>query len=333
MRLLIVVPNQPEATGNFVTARRLQSGLQTLGITVELFILKDDHVAAFTSAVDQFLPDRLLLLHAWRTGRWWLESPAINTRPATILLTGTDINLDIDDATKGPAIEKVLQNATAIVSQNRQTVESLRKQNPSWIERLHHIPPGVSLGKTHYPLRKNHSIAAECRLFLHPAGIRPVKANLELLKLCDPLAENNMNFALAFCGPALDPDYFERFITAINQRPWAHYLGVIPSDAMPSAMAEADAILNNSSSEGVSNALLEALALGRPVLARNIPGNASIQSSEGSILLYNSADEFINLAQQVVSTPPSFRQSNASIYNRFSAKIEAEKFAALFKHH
>ena len=81
MRLLIVVPEQPEATGNFVTARRLQSGLILLGMDVELFVCKHDDIDAFTAAVEQFRPDHLLLLHAWRSGRLWHEWREWRQRP------------------------------------------------------------------------------------------------------------------------------------------------------------------------------------------------------------------------------------------------------------
>ena len=329
MRLLIVLPHQPETTGNFVTARRLQAELRTLDIEVEIFAIDQHRTSALTSEIAHFCPDQLLLMHAWKSGRFWLESSAFNFCPATVLLTGTDINQDVNDPSKAAAIEKVLQHAEAIVSQNQETIDCLHRQKPSWIDRLHYIPPGVSLGTTPYPLRKLHGIQDRCKLFLHPAGIRPVKANLELLKLCDTLAEHNRNFAIAFCGPDLDPDYFKAFISAINKRPWAHYLGVIPTDAMPNAMTETDVVLNNSISEGMSNALLEALAVGRQVLARNIPGNASIDPSCGDIFLYNSEEEFINLAQQLISKPHHEKHSNNSILNKFSAATEANGFAFL----
>ena len=331
MRLLIVLPQQPEATGNFVTARRLQSGLIKRGVEVELFAIDQDKTSALTSKITQFRPDHLLLLHAWKSGRFWLESSAVNFCPATVLLTGTDINHDVNDSIKGPVIEKVLHHAAAIVSQNQETVNTLLCQKPAWIDRLHYIPPGVSLGTTLYPLRKLHGIQDQCKLFLHPAGIRPVKANLEILKLCDKLAEHNRNFTLAFCGPELDPAYFQRFIIAVNKRPWAHYLGVIQFEAMPNAMTEADVILNNSISEGVSNALLEALTVGCQVLARNIPGNASIHPACGDILLYNSEEEFFNIAQQLISKPHPEKHSKYTIFNKFSAETEVDGFATLLK--
>ena len=330
MRLMIVLPGQHEATGNYVTAKRLQSGLKAVGMAVELFAISPENVDTYTTTIDDFRPDRLLLLHAWRTGRFWLENSIKKSCPTTVLLTGTDINQDIKNPIKGSVITEVLNNAAAIVSQNQQTIDSLRKQNHKWLDRLHYIPPGIVLGNAPYPLRQLHNIPDQVNLFLHPASIRPVKANLELLELCDTLAKRNRDFTLAFCGPALDPDYFRTFITAISQRSWSHYLGVIPPDAMPSAMAEADLVLNHSISEGMSNALIEALTVGRPVLARNIPANSDLQAFSDNIMLYDSDNEFSDLAQSILSSPPFEQSLPDNNTNQFSATDEVERFATLF---
>ena len=54
---------------------------------------------------------------------------------------------------------------------------------------------------------------------------------------------------------------------------FARWIPPVPPSAILSAYRAADIILNASSSEGLSNALLEATAAGRPVLASKIPGN------------------------------------------------------------
>lgn len=330
MRLLIVYPMQQEATGNNITAGRLQLGLQRLGLSVNLLAINPDETRVLTTEINRFRPDRLLLLHAWRSGLPWLSCSAADGIPTTVLLTGTDINHGINDPKQGPIIEDVLMKSVAIVSQNRLIIETLREQSPPWGDRLHYIQPGVLLGEAPYPLRKKHKISDHCRLFLHPAGIRPVKANLELLKLCDRLADRYPSFALAFCGPELDPNYFNKFIKAVNRRPWAHYLGTIPNEAMPSALADADLILNHSISEGMSNALIEAIAVDRPVLARNIPGNAALQSLSSHVTLYNSAQEFTTAAEQFLSAPPTLSDYLPEVENSlFTAATEAKNFAKL----
>lgn len=331
MRLLIVLPEQQESTGNYVTAHRLQTGLQSLGFTVKLLALKLDSADELSTAIDCFDPDHLLLLHAWRSGKPWLESPRARNCPTAVLLTGTDINHGIDDPQQGPVITAVLEQAAAIVSQNRLTVTDLQKQAPSWVERLHYIPAGVLLGTTPYRLRKKHHIPEQARVFLHPAGIRPVKANLELLKLCDPLAAANPNLVLAFCGPDLDHDYFRSLMNAIEERPWALYLGIIPADAMPSAMLEVDLILNHSVSEGMSNALLEANAVGCPVIARDIPGNAAVPNMNNNFRFYNSDQQFLSMAQTFLDTPFCSESRQPAETPSTSTAVESKLFADMLQ--
>ena len=64
-----------------------------------------------------------------------------------------------------------------------------------------------------------------------------------------------------------------------------------------------DVILNNSVSEGLPNALLEATALGLPILARNIPGNAAVVESGGNGLLYDDAAGFLESAVRLLNDP------------------------------
>ena len=121
------------------------------------------------------------------------------------------------------------------------------------------------------------------------------------LRLFDRVAAESSACHLAFCGPIMDESYSNRFLAAIAERPWASYLGSIPTKAMTSAMLEADIILNNSRTEGLSNTLLEAATLGVPILARNIPGNAAVVRHDINGLLYNNETEFVQYAQQLLN--------------------------------
>ncbi len=65
---------------------------------------------------------------------------------------------------------------------------------------------------------------------------------------------------------------------------------------MAAVLREVDVVLNNSVSEGLSNGLLEAVALGRPILARDIPGNRAAFTPDLNGLLYDSSDSFVRQA-------------------------------------
>ena len=297
MRILILSPRQDRATGNYVTARRFQRGLEAFGAVVRLAEVPPDH-ATVAAEVAAFVPDLAILLHAYRTGRPWLEAGA--TLPFLVLLTGTDVHQGLDDPEQRPWILRAFREASVVASQNPLTCAALRRDYPQLGSRLHYLPPGIELGTAPYALRKIHGIPPETFLFFCPASLRPVKGVLELIELFDPLARMRQDFIVAFCGPELDTDYARRFHAALSERPWARYFGIIPAESMPAAMMEADVILNNSVAEGLPNALLEATVVGRPILARDIPGNAAVVRPGENGLLYGDGSEFLACASRLL---------------------------------
>jgi glycosyltransferase involved in cell wall biosynthesis len=152
---------------------------------------------------------------------------------------------------------------------------------------------------------------------------------VELIDMCAPLTDGETFLHLAFCGPILDRDYGQRFRAAITTRPWATYLGVVSPEAMPDAMRQADVIVSNSFSEGLPNALVEAVTLGRPVVARDIPGNAAVISDGVNGLLYRDADGFRAAIRRLRSDPALAATLARPDPERFSPEREAATLEAL----
>jgi len=331
LRILIVTPRQPEETGNLVTARRHQDSLELRGHEVGLALADERDSSALCRTVNDFHPDLVHLLHAWRSGRPWLDCRATSALPWVVTLTGTDIHGGISAPGEGEVIRQVLRGAAAVISQNRITADELRRQPTPWADRVRYLPPGIVLGDAPCPLRQMLGIAPDALLFLHPAGLRPVKANLELLELFDRVAVERPRCRLVFCGPALDAAYAERFLAAVGQRPWAIYAGVFSPQAMPAALREADVVLNHSLNEGLPNVLLEAAALGRPVLARDIPGNAAVVAPGGNGLLYRTDDEFVRLALSLIDDPKLRRQLSRPQPDQYDPALEAAALETIYR--
>jgi len=328
MRILIAIPSQDRATGNWVTGRRFQHGLESHGHTLALCDTPLDP-AVLEQAVAAFAPDLVVLLHAWRTGRPWLEVAKRHPLPFLVVLTGTDVHHGMADPEQGLLIDEVLRRASAVVTQNRLTAEALRRDRPDLAARLHYLPPGIELGESPYALRQRHAIPGDRFLFLCPASIRPVKGMFELLFLFDSLAHRRDDFHLACCGPVLDADYGRQFMTAVAERPWASYLGIIPAAAMPAAMCQAEVILNNSVSEGLPNTLLEAVVLGRAVLARDIPGNAAVIEPGVNGLLYSDTAGFLRAAERLIDEPAFLASISRPAPDRYHPRQESAELNRL----
>ena len=330
MRILIVLPRQERATGNEITAERHRAGLVALGHQVELARVALDEAASLRAVAAVFAPDIIHLLHAYRSGRPWLEA-GLGDIPCAVTLTGTDINGGIDTPEEGPVIRRVLASAGRIISQNPLTVEHLRSAFPSFAGKVAYLPPGIVLGTAPAPVSRAELEPTGGTLFLHPAGLRPVKGNRELLDLFDPLAAEGLPFSVAFCGPALDPAYSADFCAAVARRPWARYLGVIPPAAVPAILRQVDVVLNNSQSEGIANALLEAAALGVPMLVRDIPGNAAVVEEGSNGLLYHDATSFTRQARALMTDPDLRRGLSRPDPGRYDPTLETQTLVALYE--
>jgi glycosyltransferase involved in cell wall biosynthesis len=209
------------------------------------------------------------------------------------------------------------------------TVVALRRSHPQLAGKLHDLPAGITLGNAPCRLRERLAVAARELLLLCPAGIRPVKGIIELFDLLDPLLEEGRPLRLALCGPILDGAYGDRVFAALASRPWATYLGTIPPEAMPSAMREADIIVSNSASEGLPNALVEAATLGRPIVARAIPGNAAVVTDGGNGLLFADADGFRAAIRRLGDEPALYQALSRPDPERFSPGREATALEAI----
>src|SRR5262245_27136223 len=82
---------------------------------------------------------------------------------------------------------------------------------------------------------------------------------------------------LLYVGPVINLGVGEGLEQVLAALPWARHIGAVPHAQMGSLLAQADVVVNCSLSEGgMANSVLEALWLGRAVLASDIEGNRSV---------------------------------------------------------
>lgn len=114
---------------------------------------------------------------------------------------------------------------------------------------------------------------------LLPAGLRPVKDVLLAIDLFGRLRARGLPLELRILGPEMD----ERYARQVReQTKGAVTLDEAAPDEMRDAYLAADVVWNTSLHEGGSNALLEAVAHGCAVFARDVPGNRELLTEEGA---------------------------------------------------
>uniref|UniRef100_A0A8C3G631 Glycosyltransferase 1 domain containing 1 n=1 Tax=Cyclopterus lumpus TaxID=8103 RepID=A0A8C3G631_CYCLU len=141
----------------------------------------------------------------------------------------------------------------------------------------------------------------ELHVFLLVCGLRRVKDPLYLVEMFSEWHRENPLNVLVVIGPRIDP-VFTVEVEAVVKKAAGVFLAQERSQReLHAAMKRCFTVVNSSVSEGMSAAILEAMDLGVPVLARDIPGNAAIVHHEFTGLLYSSPQEFVHQSQRLLS--------------------------------
>ena len=279
MRISILTPAAlPSVTGNAITAERWRRSLSEKGCAVQVLPTQRLSVGEVVREIARFQPDLIHVHHALRAGFLFLDArlaQECGRIPLVVSPAGTDINGDLRSGKNKETILGVFRLARLIIAQGQGIAERLAEAAPGFGDRTVAIPKSICwLGRDAFDIRRTLGWGAEEFLFFLPAGIRPVKGNLECLEYLQEVHAARPEVRVVFAGPSLDADYFARFESLVRRTGhFARWIQLIPPACMRAAYGGSDVVVNASFSEGLSNALLEGMAAGRPVLASDIRGN------------------------------------------------------------
>ncbi len=279
LHIFILTPTAfPYTTGNASTVERWRRSLAKLGHNVQVLATENLDLFGLQQMLSQNKPDVIHLHHAYRTGELFLKLKKEwekNQWGLVVSPGGTDIYLDINKRDRHHIITQIFEMANAIIAQSKEMRRCLKESYRGLEHKIFMIPKSFFwMGEEEFDLRAVCNCDPENVLFFHPGGIRPVKGNLQALRLLAKVYTLRPSIRAVFAGPPLDQDYAAGFEKEINlHKNFARWIPSIPFPAMRSAYHGADIVLNFSSSEGISNVLLEAKASGKPILASDIPGN------------------------------------------------------------
>uniref|UniRef100_A0A674KC00 Glycosyltransferase 1 domain containing 1 n=1 Tax=Terrapene triunguis TaxID=2587831 RepID=A0A674KC00_9SAUR len=235
-----------------------------------------------------------LAIHLYKGGRL-LQGSRI---PFGIIFGGTDINEDVKHEEKHRVMGAVLEEA----SYSSATL-GLSKTCCPFLPLNLGIMTTPSATFNWKRFLQNAGIPQDTenlRLFLLICGLRRVKDPLYLVDVFSEWHRREPHIHLVIIGPAVSCFF--------RLTPGVHLLQEIPQDDLHAAVKRCFAVVNSSISEGMSAAILEAMDLDVPVLARNIPGNAAIIQHKDTGLLFTDPQEFVQLSKSLMNDPTLERE-------------------------
>lgn len=277
-KALLITPTYfPALTGNAVTVHRIAKQLGERGIRCQILSVQEKDEDEGIRQALEFKPQIIHNFHAFKAGYLGLKiKERLPQIPMITTFTGTDLNLDLGDQVKKQLIGQVLASSEAITVFNEQARDllpfpRLDRRRVKVIHQSVYLPEQSS--RDYRSLLK---IGHHKKVFLLLGAIRKVKAFGLALEVLAEMRVSYRDIHLIMAGQVLEPEEYDRIEKLMSGRNWVSYLGKVPREYIQSLYRDGDVVLSTSYSESESNVIMEALSFGRLVIARDIPGNASL---------------------------------------------------------
>ncbi|XP_035964425.1 glycosyltransferase 1 domain-containing protein 1 isoform X6 [Halichoerus grypus] len=271
-----------------------------------------------------------LALHLYRGGRL-VQGHGI---PFGIIFGGTDLNEDVNQREKNEVMGKVLEEARFAVAFTESMKEAAQTQWPHARGKIYvqsqgvvTVPNAAFNWNTFLHCPGINQNADNLHIFLLVCGLRQVKDPLYLVDAFSEWHQEEPNVYMVIVGPEVDPVFTREVKAKVKRTAGVRLLGEMPQEDLHAALKNCFAVVNSSVSEGMSAAILEAMDLEVPVLARNIPGNAAVVKHEVTGLLFSDPQEFVQLAKRLVRDPALEKEivANGREYVRRYHSWQAER--------
>lgn len=330
MRVVFFTPYYKQNRGNSTTAKRLEHGLSK---KVEFSLFPYEELSVNPTLLEWMEKAEMYhILHFSRFVQWAEKNEVTLDKPYIVTSGGTDLNHSLieDEERYLP----MLREAKAITVFTQQAKRMLIKDYGLSDKSVHVIPQSIYLPTTDHTLQTLTLPDGYPKLLL-PAGIRPVKDVLFALESLIKLSEDFTELCFLLVGANLDEEELERVKKAEKKYDWLHYLPEVELGQMKKLYEWGDVVLNTSISEGQPTALLEAMSLKKPVIARNNVGNASIIQHGKNGLLFQSQEEFYHSIKKVISDNKTYKQLSdhgyQTIKENHTIKKEIDSYMELYK--
>lgn len=335
---LAIVSSLINGTGNRTTAQRIREYYKNEFKTIHLCETNDYETADdFERYIEQNNVTLVLGIHLVKTGRLLVNKKV----PFIMIAGGTDMNISIKNETELNIMRQVVEKAFRILVFTHDMKKKALEFWPHLHSRILVQPQCISINTTldysysdlFKEFQRDVSIDFnKTKVFLLISGIRGVKDPLYLAQVISTWNKKDSMVLFVIIGPVLDAEYARECNRRLADLNGVYMFSEISSEKVFSLMRQSFAVVNSSLNEGMCSAILEAMCVGTPVLARLNEGNLSLITDYVNGLIFKDEDEFLlktsllfkssSLRKSLVENGKSFVDQNHSIGKERETYIE-----------
>lgn len=252
-------------------------------------------------------------------------------------------HLDYADSFKLRLYQKldywVLRKADWLFTVSESLLKILSRQKiPPFL--LENLPNGIDSDyfnpkKVASNLRKELGIFSEQILIGVVGRLTPQKNIPLLLRAIQTLIVQGKQVALVLVGDGPATDEVKKTVEQMEIKKWVHFLGFV-SDVR-SIYKDLDLFVSSSNQEGMPNSILEAMAMGVPVVATDVGGNAELieNGKEGFLTPAGSLDglaqSMIKLIEEPLLRKKIAEAARRKIENNFSFEKRVKRLEQVYE--
>ncbi|NJP37258.1 glycosyltransferase [Alkalicoccus luteus] len=276
-QLVIAAPHLDVQRGNKITADRIETAAAAAGFQVTAMDTTGKLNADILGAAD--------IVHGFHAFKFYPVLQHMTEGASFIItITGTDINYDLNNSDRHPAVVEVLKKASLIHVFDEYMKQKIPVEFQAKTEVLPQSVPHVKVASAPEP--------PPFKLLI-PAGIRRIKQIPEAVAACAKAREVISELTLTVVGPVLEEAEKTRLDELEAECSWLTIMPSVNQSSMQTLYESHHAVINHSSSEGQSSALLEAMAAARPALVSDIDGNKGVIQHGINGFVFNDQSSFV----------------------------------------
>ncbi len=250
----------------------------------------------------------------------WLCYRSVDELPYIISLRGSDVpgrhaRLKLDYKILAPVFRRIWENADAIVANSRGLQNRALKFLPSVLIEV--IPNGVDLNF----FRPVENKPRDAKIKLLTVGRLSVTKRVEMLiDAVRILRDAGFNVRLSIVGGGALQNRLKYLVAAAKLDDRIEITGRIEQENMPLIYQQSDIFVSATLQEGMSNAMLEAMACGLPIVTTPCEGIEELIADNGIVVGQPGAQAIADAVKSIIE--------NEQLYNRMctQARARAEQF-------